>query len=110
MAKKIKNTKNGRQLRVTDGLKPNPVYQKYECTWTISKKAKADLFVKHQEKTFQPLPRQAENKDITEIIKWEDIVIQQVLFNVPLSKIKNSLNAKQASWYNLLANKYKKTA
>lgn len=79
-----------------------PPIRKDDGTWARSARQKADLFATYLEETFQPLPRQTADEDITPISKNDEQDIPPVTLQELEREIKTNLNAKKAPGYDLI--------
>lgn len=71
-------------------------------TWARSDKQKADLFAKHLEETFQPLPRQTADENITPVARVDNIAIQTITLHELKEVINKQLNSRKAPGYDLI--------
>jgi len=79
-----------------------PPIRKDDGTWARSARQKADLFATYLEETFQLLPRQTADEDITPISKNDEQDIPPVTLQELEREIKTNLNVKKAPGYDLI--------
>ena len=92
--------------KATRGLKrPKVQVPPIKCennTWARSPKEKTELFANHLEKTFQPLPRQSANENVTKIQRQDELLIKPVTLKELKMEVKSNLNSKKTPGYELI--------